>query len=180
MKPVRVIDNFLPEEEYREIHSMMTSDSFPWHFKSTIVTPNETPSPGFFCNVLYDSNCPTNMPVFERLIPIYNRLQIYALLRIKANLNWRLPEPYVQDWHNDIVDMTESAIEHWSVAIYYVNTNNGYTQYMENGITKRIESIENRVVVFPANTAHRGISQTDTQNRIVINFNYQEGDGFWA
>ena len=53
-------------------------------------------------------------------------------------------------------------------AIFYLNTCNGKT--VVNGT--EVESIANRVVIFPANTPHYVISQTDTDRRIVLNINY--------
>ena len=57
----------------------------------------------------------------------------------------------------------------YTTAIFYVNSNNGYTEF-ENGAI--VESEENRMVVFPAEMKHRGTSCTDKKIRVVINFNY--------
>ena len=53
--------------------------------------------------------------------------------------------------------------------ILYLNTNDGYTEF-EDG--KIVNSVANRFVEFPSNILHRGVSQTDTEWRSVINFNY--------
>ena len=65
--------------------------------------------------------------------------------------------------------LTEDITSKLTTSIYYIGTNNGYTE-LENG--QKIESVANRLVSFPANTSHRGVTQTDEQRRIVINFNY--------
>ena len=57
----------------------------------------------------------------------------------------------------------------WTTSILYMNTNNGYTEFQNGAI---VESIENRMVVFPAEMKHRGTSCTDEKIRVVINFNY--------
>ena len=54
------------------------------------------------------------------------------------------------------------------VAIYYVNNNNGYTMFDD----QKVESKENRLYFFDANTNHVGTNSTDCKNRMVINFNY--------
>ena len=59
--------------------------------------------------------------------------------------------------------------EHSRTAIFYVNTNDGYTEF-EDGT--KIESKENRIVIFPTLIKHSGVTCTDQQNRVVINFNY--------
>ena len=56
-----------------------------------------------------------------------------------------------------------------TVGIYYVNGNNGYTEF-EDGT--KVESVENRFVSFAGDLIHRGVNQTDTKERVVINFNY--------
>ena len=66
-----------------------------------------------------------------------------------------------------------SALEHEinkDDIIYYVNSNNGYTLFKAS--KKKVESVENRLVIFPTNLEHCGVSCTDNKQRIVINFNY--------
>ena len=53
-------------------------------------------------------------------------------------------------------------------AIYYVNSNDGYT-IIGN---QKIESKANRIVFFDADQQHSGTNSTDCKNRMVINFNY--------
>ena len=52
-----------------------------------------------------------------------------------------------------------------------MNTNNGYTE-LEDGTI--VNCVENSLVTFPVKFRHRGVSQTDKQFKIVINFNYLE------
>ena len=59
-------------------------------------------------------------------------------------------------------------------ALYYINTNNGCTKLKNNGRVKRVQSIENRMVVFPANIQHQGITCTNKSRRVVINFNFDQ------
>jgi len=54
-------------------------------------------------------------------------------------------------------------------AIYYVNTNNGYTEFKNGEI---VNSVQNRLVSFPTHMSHRAMGQTDKDRRIVLNFNY--------
>ena len=52
--------------------------------------------------------------------------------------------------------------------IFYLNSNDGYTHF--NG-GKRVESVANRMVIFPRETMHSGTTST-TDHRKVINFNW--------
>ena len=54
-------------------------------------------------------------------------------------------------------------------AIYYVNSNDGYTLF-EDGT--KVESVGNRLVRFPTNIKHTGTTCTDANRRVLINFNW--------
>ena len=71
----------------------------------------------------------------------------------------------VTGMHNDFDD----PLEYQKTGIFYMNTNNGKTIF-EDG--EEIDSIENRMVVFPASKRHAGTTHTDTIYRCVINFNW--------
>ena len=64
----------------------------------------------------------------------------------------------------------DDKIKH-KVALFTVNTNNGYTEF-ENG--EKIPSIENTLALFDGNVKHRSVVQTDENLRINININYDE------
>ena len=70
----------------------------------------------------------------------------------------------IAGWHRDYeTNKTQTAI-------FYVNSNNGYTIFKES--KEKVESVENRLVVFPTNLEHCGVSCTDNNQRVVINFNF--------
>ena len=84
-------------------------------------------------------------------------------MRIKANVHARTHKIIEHGLH---IDFQHPEME---TAIYYVNTNNGYTMF-ENGT--KVESVANRLVVFPTEMFHSGTTCTDEPRRVVINFNY--------
>jgi len=90
------------------------------------------------------------------------------LWRIKANLLTRTSNIIENEFHQD-AGKHEKLSKQWTTAIFYMNTNNGYTEF-EDGT--KVESVANRIVIFPTNTKHRGTSCTDERTRVVINFNY--------
>ena len=83
------------------------------------------------------------------------------MVRIKANLVTKKDEIYEYGMHSD-ADFDCSA------AVFYMNTNNGYT----NIGGEKVASVENRLVKFNALTEHSGSSATDSQIRVVLNINY--------
>jgi hypothetical protein len=94
---------------------------------------------------------------------IIKKLKIKKLLNVRANLCLRGNTKCA--WHTD--KFTDN-LKH-KTAIYYVNSNNGYTEF-EN---KKIKCEKNKIIVFDANKKHRAVGQTDTDTRMVINLNYE-------
>ena len=176
MKKEKIVitDNFLPKEEFIVLRDTITEERFPWYFyniksKGKKMKENESTSPGQFNHIAYANSVPTSQFFSSHFEPIMGQLNSPLLARIKLNLNHRLPEPFYSDFHIDIYDVEEDIIAKMTTSIFYINTNNGYTEF-EDGT--KVESIANRLVTFPANTVHRGVTQTDEQTRILINFNY--------
>jgi hypothetical protein len=99
--------------------------------------------------------------------PILQRIQPASIIRIKANLLTKESTIVEHGLHTDIPDLKIPC----KTAIFYINTNNGYTIF-EDGT--KINSLENRLVIFDSNIPHSGSSCTDAKVRCVINLNYYE------
>ena len=56
-------------------------------------------------------------------------------------------------------------------AIFYLNTNNGYTKFQDNTI-QDVNSVANRLITFDGSLQHAGCSCTDQNVRVVLNINY--------
>ena len=54
------------------------------------------------------------------------------------------------------------------VALYYLDTNNGPTTINN----KKVDSVQNRIVIFNSDVKHYSTTCTDKQTRITLNFNY--------
>ena len=178
MKKYRVQDNFLPEEDFNILRDIITSIEFPWFWTGENIRGWEkrnSPAPGQFIHLIYDEDSPVSQFYGPYFVPILDLLECEILSRIKLNLNHRLPEPFFSDFHIDPIPLIgENILAHLTTALFYINTNNGYTE-LEDGT--KFENVANRLVVFPANKQHRGVTQTDTQTRILINFNYIKRKG---
>ena len=83
--------------------------------------------------------------------------------RLKVNSVIKQPEHMLHGWHKDQPD------EDIKIAIYYLNTTNGYT-LLEDGT--KVSSVANRLVMFNNTIVHTCVSQTDVHRRVVININY--------
>ena len=98
---------------------------------------------------------------------IQSKLGVRHLDRIKANLT---PKTFFHRRSGFHIDLNPNdPYQHTTTAIYYVNSNNGYTRF-EDGT--KVDSVGNRMVLFPSMTMHGGTTSTDSRYRMVINFVY--------
>lgn len=158
-----VIDDFLPIKDFENIKNTLHSHSFPWFFNETHNYSEEEEMPIFLSHLFYDyyntqsSFFPIVLPIIELILPI-------SIIKIKANSFLKSSKLIEYGKHRDYDIFC-------STAVYYVNSNNGYTQ-LANG--KKIESVENRIVIFDSRIPHFGTTCTDSSTRTVINLNFIE------
>ena len=160
----------------RDAVSADFTSGFPWFFcpHKCFAGEDQSTSPGQFIHMIYSGDLPRSIFYESHFLPIMNALDISILSRIKLNLNLRLPEPFYSDFHVDITDLTEDITSKLTTSIFYINTNNGYTELETGEEDTRVESVANRMLTFPANMKHCGTSCTDERRRVVVNFNYFE------
>ena len=176
---MKIEDNFLDQKKFDEIQTLMMGggedqQNLPWFFASAIDTPEEFHDENIdkfqFTHMFYFDFCPKS-PFCERLNPVIGVLNPISIFRIKAYLLTRAPNIIENEFHTDIGDLHPypEKLKQWTTAILYMNTNNGRTEFKDGTI---IESVANRLAVFPSNLEHRGTTCTDEKTRVVINFNY--------
>ena len=166
---MKIIDNFLEQKEFEKIQSRFMADMFAWFFCDHIDYKDDK-NKFQFIHRIYSSLHPFQYSeICETISPILRKIDPLALLRIKANLLTRTPNIIVNKFHVDMAGMSEENQKQWTTSIFYINTNNGYTEFETGEI---VESVANRMVTFPTNMKHTGTSCTDQKTRILINFNY--------
>ena len=168
---MNVIDRFLPEGSFQNLKEHLLSPKVSWTWHQHKTGPRESTDSFQFVHTFYKLCMPqVGQPIkdvcndMNPLGNIFYKLQPYAVLKVKANLTPRTAEPDKTDFHVDFPHYS-----HHDTAIYYLNTNNGYTEFKSGEI---VESIENRLVIFDASEEHRGVSCTDEKYRLVLNLNY--------
>ena len=157
-----VIDNALDAKTFMQVQRHMMSNQYAWNFGEGVSHTTSTGDFQFF-HTIHEGPYVDSPNDYQLVYPLMEVLQPQSIVRIKANLLTRTTEHIVHGMHNDV--FMPFAL----TAIYYVNTNNGYTIF-EDG--DQVESVANRMVIFPANLKHTGTSCSDDKARIVINFNY--------
>ena len=142
------------------------SPLFDWYITGKV--PNDETDFNFqFCHVFFNYSFEKSK-YFNYLNPVLERLNPIAVNRIKANCVPKTETIQVSGLHVDINE--ERVIDsNPKTAIFYINTNNGYTLF-EDGT--KVESVENRICIFPYYMKHTGTTCTDKNQRVVININY--------
>ena len=165
----KVVDNFLNKNEFNHIKNVVCDHFFPWYFFPAITIEENTIKKDVeefqFTHTFYENNRP-NSPYFNNLQPLLNKLNCKSLVRIKVNLNPYSSTLTESKYHVDF------DYKNLKTAVYYINTNNGYTKFKKNN--KKIKSVENRMVKFDSSLEHLGTNTTDNKRRIVLNINYFE------
>jgi hypothetical protein len=158
---MNIYKNFISKKNSDTIHKEFLSNIFPWYYipKQCEDIKNNTP---FLSHTFFQDGQVSSSAMFL-IDSIIKKLKIKKLLNVRANLCLRGNTKCA--WHTD--KFTDN-LKH-KTAIYYVNSNNGYTEF-EN---KKIKCEKNKIIVFDANKKHRAVGQTDTDTRMVINLNYE-------
>ena len=148
---IQIFDNYLEKKNLNNLKELMLSDegNFQWYFSPSKVTDGDgIPQ---FCHVFYE-NCTINSDRFKFIEPLVKKINPVALVRIKSNITMKTSTILTSPLHSDILpEMYENrnnvTLDNQRTGVFYLNTNNGYT-YFEGG--ERVESVENRLVVFPS------------------------------
>jgi hypothetical protein len=160
----KVVDNFLNQDSFKKLQSIILGDQLPWYYNTSVST--STSKDGIcFTHYFYVENLGRSQR-FDIVEDVINILDPYLILKIKANL-------YPQ---------TEKIIEHGRHAdfgfgvknkgfILYINDNDGFTRLADG---TKIKSVANRGLYFDGSTEHNSTTCTDANARFNINFNYIE------
>ena len=170
MSDIKIEDDYLTSYELNILNDSILHHTFPWHLNRVVNSNNlmcDDIDNHQFCHhfIDYDVNSPFQQQSnwTQLLNPILRHINFISWKRIKANLNPRNSSIIKHGFHQD------HHSQDLKVSIFYLNTNNGYTEFADG---TRIESIANRLVTFPGNLRHTGTTCTDQPFRMVINFNY--------
>jgi len=161
MTNYKIIDNFLEEEDFKQIESVILNPLMPWYYGGAVGNFTENNDDYYFTHMLYNGVTPQS-DLFYIVSPILDKLKIKALMRVKVNMYPNINKFNVHEKHTDYPDMHKGAI-------FYLNTNNGYTILEDN---TKIESVRNRILLFDPSTSHSSTNCTDQKTRLNINFNY--------
>ena len=169
----QVIDNFLPEDYFKDLYDFVMGTGMVWNWNDRVDYKEGSKNQFQLTHSFYYPTKGYVSPLSHIIEPFIDLLKVGILIRIKANLTTRSEENVESKFHYDhefvgsrLPDGTLTSY----TAIYYVNTNNGYTLFKDGNF--KVDSVANRLVIFDSSKLHKGIRCTDEQKRVVINFNY--------
>ena len=170
---IEVYDNFLPTEVFTPIKDYVFGGRMPWYYSPTSVMEGDgCPQ---FSHACYIDAEPIS-DVYSIIKPVFSALNPFALHRIKFNATPKTKDIEEKPLHVDISGPQDDKgkftdIPNYHICVLYFNDNNGYT-YFEDG--QKVESKENRAVIFSGDLLHAGTSCTDASLRVVLNIDYSK------
>ena len=165
---MKIIDNFLPMEDFIAIKHTVMQHNFPFFVNTTVTSSPEPDEPWrwYGTHVAYDNDVPTSdcfEPLYNCFIPRFGEMEcgFKSLIRIKINMYPHTSEVKENFKHVDC-DFPNYG------AVYSLNTCDGYTRLVDG---TKVDSVENRLVLFEGGDIHNSTTTT-TELRYNINFNW--------
>lgn len=177
-----IIDNYLPEEVFKQIRYDVLDPNKPQHVHvnwniAGILSNSTKPSNFQFTNTCYiDLKYPNKTPgivdsrCFKYLLPLLKFINPYILLRVKTNVTTLQPAKDIKQRYFHL-DVEDDVLHKGMTAIYYLNTTDGPTVFEDPDIAD-VRCVENRIMVFPNHWRHSIQKHTDKMYRSVVNINW--------
>jgi len=162
---MKIIHNCLSPKDFKPLKETLTSKDFPWFYREAEV--DKEIDSEYFTHTFYYAPDNLQSKWYELIIPILDKIKGSYLIWARANLLINKSTPLRSALHCDI-DSEEST-----TAIFYANTNNGFTLLKTKEGEVKSKSEENKLILFNSQTLHQSVRQTDTNQRITINFNFK-------
>ena len=154
-------NKFFNKNKFNQMKHIITHPNFNWYLQTSVLETKKDKDIYFSHTFFKDSEICS--PLYKDIvIPFIEKLKIKKLLRSKLNLYPKTHEQIIHGFHIDRLD------KH-NVVLFYFNTNNGQTLFKN----KKINSKENKVVIFDGSLEHSSTTCTDENYRITLNINYE-------
>ena len=175
---ISIIDNFLPEENFKKLLGIIEGPAMSWYFTPGISDQSRTAEyqannpldNWMMAHMFYNDYVPRSV-YFEDvrdlvLRPLIDYLGVEwnTLTRIKCNFYPRTNEVNIHPWHVD-----STAMPALKGALLMLNTCDGYTGFADG---TEVDSVANRMILFNAHERHHSCSTSNAQRRLTLNINY--------
>ena len=157
---MQITDNFLETKDFKKIQEYFLGSFFPWYWQEK--SSHYENDFWQFSHKLYENGQKIDSPGYELLIPLFKKIGISALGRVKINLNPQTEKIIETGLHNDTDD------PRFFSSVFFLDNSNGYCKIKN----EKIFSKENRLVTFKSDTIHTGSTTTNFKRRLVISIIY--------
>lgn len=192
MSSIKIYNNFISDEIFQNLKKEIFSDGFPWFYTGTTLGDNTDSDQfgySFFHNALY-SNGDASFIGEQLKIIITLALNLIGepinqMLRIRIGLITCTDFTKIHLPHVDMPFAHKTGLFYFNkcngdTLIYKEKYCEGYNKIVfdkkvrsqQNEILQTITPEENKLVIFNGLMYHSSSSQTNTDRRVVINFNY--------
>ncbi len=171
----QVIDNFLKYRDFEQLkNSIIDNNEFSWFMNNQVTSSEDVEETlsyqeknwnwyfthTFYLQIPYSTYFNQISDVFAKE---FDKLDTFKTwIRIKANLYPHTEEVKEHQKHHDYPFAHKAAV-------FSLNTCNGFTR-MPDGT--KIDSVENRIIIFDGNEYHNSSTTSDSKQRVNINFNW--------
>lgn len=159
----KIIDNYLPKEQFDQIYDYITAPDFAWFLMDTVAYWYERNNIDFyFVHTVYQDHKP-NSDIYNLLYnTILKRLNPKAILRIKCNLYTNLGMALNNAMHTDYEFKHKGAL-------FFLTDCDGPTTLADG---TKVESVKNRMLLFDPSVEHCSSHPTNAKQRFTIIVNY--------
>jgi uncharacterized LabA/DUF88 family protein len=168
---MKVINNILFKDYFNELKEIVYSNNFAWFYQKK-TTHYEDDNNFMFGHTLFDNN-KINSDFYNKFESIKyfisNYQTVNKIIRMKLNLYTNQGKQIEHKAHYDWIDKNGQPEQNTYIAIINFSTCNGSTVIED----KKIPSKENEMILFSNDKKHYGITQNDTDLRIVLNIVFQ-------
>ena len=193
---IKIVQDFLPKPLFKQLLSIVENQHMDWHWEPQSINygPGGNMGDGkwMFTKAIYVHQQRTGGAgeiVSKELMPLFSLVKDFqdehckgdTILKMKLNLNPNQGTATKFGLHTDILTSGFSDPD-VITSVFNFHTCNGYTKILSPDKPETIvPSIANSIVIFDNPFPHSGVTQTDTDRRIVLNMNVQrtiEDDNF--
>lgn len=168
---MKILDDFLPLEKFLELEEYIFSEDYSWKFTSHLNDNTKFGDDFQLVNYivrdtypLYKSAMYQTLFIMEEYVKLTG--ETINIINAKSNCFIKKDKNYGMGMHLDIEDI---RYENFHTLIYYVNSNNGGTRFINGDF---IESKANRALIVDGSIEHESVIQTDELRRILFNINF--------
>ena len=174
---IRQHKDFLSKMFFEKLSNIVNGNNFQWFFNNSSLDHTKPPfvkNDNFmFTHTFFREEQGRASDWFDTFEPILysinEKVKVNKLMRMKLNLYTNQNKKVMYGSHCDILDEKNKPLKDVNTALLNFTTCNGGTKIGN----KTYNSKANELLIFNNATKHSGITQTDTQKRIVLNINWR-------